>query len=1020
MRSKITWLFIAGFFLVTQFSFAQQKEITGTITDEGGLPLPGVSVLVQGTNIGTQTNFDGVYRISANPDQVLVFSFIGFITQSVKIGTKSVIAVTLKEDMAELDEVVVMGYVSLKPDQLTSSAPQVDAEVLEQNPVATVDQALQGRVAGLTLSSGSGTPGSTTDIRIRGISSITAGNEPLYVVNGVPVTNANVGGAASGSSLSALASFNSNDIESITVLKDASATAAYGARGANGVIVITTKSGKEGKTSFNLSTSYGFSNDAIKGPEVLTAAERETLYYESIYNTYGEANTFSRAEAQQFYEANAGNNGRKIFSTDYVNWNAAGRPEANWESVISNSDAPIKEYNISATGGDETHNFYASLGRFEQEATVIGSDFERTSGSLNFTKNLSKTLKFSSANTGSYTYQDGLLEGSAYFSSPRTVKYFMPPTDQPYNDDGSINLNTSLPNPLWISQEDIDDSKFTRILTNNSLAWQMPIKNLTFNTRVSIDYQVYNYKRYRNRISGDGASTDGYGYQSNRTTTNYVFQNYFDYLVELGNSNFNFTILQEYQKNRRYLLEADAEYFPTDGLTNLATAGSPTTASSEFDNWSVASYLATMGYSYDSRYVVNATYRREGSSRFAASNRWGNFYSIGGAWNIHREAFFSKDLVNMLKLRASYGVTGNADIGLNSYQVLFNYDSDYAGTAAAYPAGYGNEDLTWETSKTFDVGIDFGLFQNRLNGSVAYYKRKSEDLLLNVPLSLTSGFATQTRNIGRMENSGFELELGYDFVRSNDFNVSLSGNLATVDNKVLELAKDANDQEINITNTATRVESGHPVNGWYLPTWAGVDPATGADTWYVDGEGSETTTNFNNANRVFQGGSALPTLTAGLNLHIDFKGFFIDANGYYAGGQKVYESWHRYTQGQDRYSLDVYQGINTLLDRWQEPGDITRIGKLTYTAEPWRYSSKFLFDGDYIRLKFATFGYNFQSEVVNKIGLNGLRLFIRGSNLLTWVKDDNLIYDPEVNASGFTDMNTPPVKSFIFGVNIKL
>lgn len=1014
MKKRLNAVLTLLLVFVVQMTFAQEKTITGTVIDDQGLPLPGVNIVVKGTDRGTQTDFDGNYSILAQNTDALVFSFVGFDTFERVIGDATRIDATLSPDSAELEEVIVMGYVSKRRDDMTGSAVQLGSAELRQTTTVSVDQALQGRVAGLNVSTTSGTPGAAADIRIRGRSSITAGNEPLYVIDGVPIVNDNVSGAESGSSLTALASINNEDIESITVLKDASSTAQYGARGANGVIVITTKSGAAGKTRFNVSSNYGFANDAIEGPQVLTAAERETLWYEALYNSFGERDGFSRDEAEQYYRDNT-----DIYGNDYVQWNEAGRPEGNWAGIITNHDAPVQEHNISATGGGEDYNFYTSLGYFGQEATVIGSEFERISGSLNFSKDLTENLSFNTSNTGSHSYQDGTLEGSAYFSSPRAIKYFMPGIYTPYNDDGSINvMGTILPNPLWIAQEDIDENRFTRILTNNDLTWATPIENLSFTSRVSIDYQVTNYKRYRNRIRGDGDATNGYGWQSHNSSTSYVFQNRLDYQWITENHNLDLIVLQEFQKNRRYYLEADANEFGTDGLTNLNTAGTPTTANSFFTDWSVASYMGTASYTYANRYVINGTYRKEGNSRFSPANRWGDFYSVGAAWNLHREGFFAdSDAINMLKFRASYGVTGNANIELNQYQTLFGYSSNYAGTAASFPSSYGNQDLTWETNHTVDLGIDFAFFQNRLDGSLAYYARESRDLLLDVPLSRTTGFPDQTRNIGRMSNKGFEAELQFQAVRSDDFNFSIGGNVATNENEVLELAKDANGDDINISTTTQRVEVGHPAYGWHMPTWAGVNPDTGNDEWYVNGVDGETTTNFNSAQRAWQGGSALPTLSGGVNIHVDFKGFFLDASGFYQGGHKVYESWHLYTHQGNAYSLNLYQGINTVLDRWQEPGDITRHARVTTAYSPWQYNSKFLFDGAFARLRNITIGYDFTEEINEAIGITGGRLYVRGTNLATWVKDDDLVWDPEVDATGFTDMFTPPAKTIVLGFN---
>jgi len=1017
MKTKLHGILTLLLAFMVQFTFAQEKTISGTVSDETG-PLPGVNVLIKGTTTGTETDFDGKYSITANTGDVLVYSFIGMSTKEVTVGTSNSINVVLVADNI-LEEVVILGYATQRKTELTGSTVQINADEIGMTPVSTVDQVLQGKVAGLVFNSDSGTPGSTSDVRIRGVSSITAGNEPLYVIDGVPVVNNAVNATTSGSSFNPLASINSNNIESITVLKDASATAAYGARGANGVIVITTKGGKSGKTSFNFSTSYGFSNDAVEGPTPLTGAERTMLFYEGLYNTFGSSyNLANVQEAKEWYNSSG------YFGTEYSDWEAAGSPEGNWKDVITNRDAPIQEYNLSASGGDEDSNYYVSLGYFNQEATVIGSTFDRTTGTFNYGKSLTSKLKFNTRNSASYSLQDGILETSAYFSSPRAVVFFMSPIDQPYTSDGEINVlnpGTGLPNPLWIAQEDIDDQKFTRIITNNSLDWETPIKGLTASTRVNIDWQVGNYKRYRNRVRGDGASSDGYGWQNFSNRSTYVFQNSLKYSFTLNDShNFDFTALQEFQKNRFYYLEADGESFADDGLTNLNSAGTPTTANSTYSDWSVASYLAMMHYSFNSKYVFDATYRREGSSLFAADNRWGDFWSVGAAWNVFKEDFLAdSNVINNLKFRGSYGVTGNSDIAINQYQAFLAYNADYAGEGAVYPSTFGNNDLSWETSYTLDVGLEYGLFQNRVRGSFAYYRRESKDLLLDVPLSLTTGFNSQTRNIGRMENKGFEVEANFEIVRTDDFNLSFGGNLATNANEVLELAVDGNGDEINITDSRSTVQVGHPVYAWYLPEWAGTDVQTGEITWYTDGAGSPVTTNFTEAEQVFVGGSAVPKLTAGANIHIDFKGFSLDANGYYQGGHSVYEDWHRYTNGTDLFATDFYNGVNALLDRWQKPGDVARFEAITYSTQPWRSSSKFLYDGDYFRLKNVTFAYDFNSSVTDVIKIDALRVFVRGTNVATWVKDDRLKYDPETDARGTLGLRTPAVKSFVVGINVK-
>ena len=1016
MKTKLSGIMTLFLAFVVQFTFAQERIITGVVSDETG-PLPGVSVLIEGTSTGTETDFDGNYTIQANKGSNLRFSFVGMTTVVRSVASNNVINVTMVAADNTLDEVVVMGYATQKKSELTGSSVQIDSDVISQIPVASVDQVLQGKVAGLTISSTSGTPGATQNIRIRGISSITAGNEPLFVIDGVPTTNENTSGSSAVSSLSTLSSLNSNDIQSITVLKDASATAAYGARGANGVIVITTKSGKSGKTKFNFSSSVGVSNDAIDGPTMLTAAEQETLTYEAVFNTYGESYDFSRDEAKGFYE--------NYISDTWSVWNENGRKEGDWADAITVKDALQQEYNLSATGGDETSNYYAALGYYDSQATVIGSDFNRISAALRFSTKLTDKIKFETRNTVANTKQNGILESSAYFASPRTAKYFMTPRAQPYNADGTINIDdiraaTNVRNPLWIAKNDIHENKLTRIISNNSLKWDTPIENLSFKTLFSIDYQVFDYKEYQNRVHGDGQDVGGYAARENNNTVNYVFQNSLNYILYLGDDHtFNFSAIQEFQKNNFNYLYADGESFAADGLTNLASAGKPTSASSYFTDWSIASYLGMFNYSFRGKYILNATYRREGNSRFPAENRWGDFWSVGAAWNLANENFMGNiNWVSNFKLRASYGVTGNAAISINTYQSLFSYDADYAGAAAIYPSNYGNPNLTWETQNTLDAGVDFGFVDNRISGTFSYYTRESTDLLQKVPLSRTTGFSSQNTNVGSMENSGIELELNFDIVRSEDFNLSLGGYFSTNDNEVTKLALDGEGEPITITTGTRKVDVGHTVYEWYMRKFAGVDTNTGENLYYLNGIDGATTANYNEAERAFQGKGALPTLTAGGNFHVDIKGFFLDATAYYAGGHKVYEDWTRYIHGNDRFNFEWYNSINTLNDRWQKPGDVTDVAKVTYTAEPWRTHSKYLHDGDFIRLKDVTFGYDLKPEWTNQIGLNSARIFVRGTNLYTWVKDDNLLYDPEMGASGFSGLRTPPVKTISFGINI--
>jgi len=374
-----------------------------------------------------------------------------------------------------------------------------------------------------------------------------------------------------------------------------------------------------------------------------------------------------------------------------------------------------------------------------------------------------------------------------------------------------------------------------------------------------------------------------------------------------------------------------------------------------------------------------------------------------------------------LKLRASYGLSGNSNISLNQYQALLGFSADYAGEGAVFASTFGNNELSWETNTSFDIALDYGFFQGAISGSIGYYKRISNDLLLDVPLSQTSGFSSQTRNIGSLENSGIEFEFNANVVNTQDFNFSIGGNFATTENIVTELAKDPNGDVITIQGSRRLIDVGQPIDAWYLPTWAGVNPQTGEEEYYINGIDGEKTTKWSEAEQVLQGGSALPTLTAGLNIHFDYKGFFLDANGYYAGGHKVYEGWHRYINNSYAgYSVQYYNGFATLLtDAWRQPGDVTRNGKPTTRTTPWERHSKYLYDGDFARLRTVTFGYDFNSSILEGLDIDALRVYVRGNNLLTWQKSEFQPYDPEVDLGGETGLETPPVKSLILGLNLK-
>lgn len=1010
-------MFFTLFLLTGYLVIGQTVQITGTVTNaEDGHVVPGVTVTVKGTTVGTITDVSGRYSISVpSGSSTLVFSYVGMKRTEVEIAGRTVVNVTMESDYLAMDEVVVLGYSTRSKNELTGSTVQLSGDELRSMPVVSIDQTLQGKVAGVNISSSSGTPGSTQDIRIRGMGSITGSNDPLIIIDGAPVVNSNFSDNDDISSLSALSALNSNDIESLTILKDASATAAYGSRGSNGVIVITTKKGKAGKTNFDFSASTGFQNNAVQGRVPLSGAQRKELFLEAIYNSFGADYGFDESEAYDFMVDN------NLDFGDLQNWDGE---EPRWDKVVTNKNAPVTNISLSATGGDDVSSFYASLGYNKTEATTIVSDLQRITGSLNYTRKLANTVKFAINANVSNIFQNAYLEQSAFFANPNLTKYFMSPWYAAYNDDGTPNLNLgSLFNPVYLAENDITTNDFTRALTNSYVEWDI-IKDLKFRTFVGLDYSLASYKEYKNRTHGDAEAENGSAYASDRRNFNTVFQNSLDYTLRMGDHNIALKALMEYQKNKEFFLWGFGENFSTDGLTNISSAGANFDASSSFYDWSNLSYLGMANYNYRGKYVADFTFRREGSSRFAPGHRFGNFWSAGVAWNLSEESFIKNiEFISNLRLRASYGLSGSTSVGLNRYQALLSYDADYANQGAVYPSGYGNSLLTWEKNHTLDVGTDFGFMNERITGSFAYFYRNTFDLLQNVPLSRTAGHSSITQNIGVVENKGVEATLNVDILRGSNVRWTVSANLATVKNEVLELAKDAAGNDIEITTGTRKTAVGQPINAWYMKKWAGVDPATGSAMWYLNGKDGETTTNYNDPGLeyAYMGESALPKFTGGFGTHVDFKGVFLDVNFFFAGGHKVFEDWAFYTHHAGVYTHLFFNGVEELMDRWQEPGDITNVPKVLYTSSDYSSStsSRFLFDGDYLRLKDVAIGYNLPSSIVNKIRFSGVSIFARGTNLLTWVKDKGLKYDPEVGADGFTMLTTPPVKSIVFGVNLK-
>ncbi|WP_417857614.1 SusC/RagA family TonB-linked outer membrane protein [Xanthomarina gelatinilytica] len=1018
-------------FLCVNLSYSQSSNklnIKGKTTDVKGNPLPGVSIIVKGTGIGTDSDFDGNYTIKASTGQVLVFSYVGMQTTEKLVALSTTINVSLKEDASVLDEVVVLGYTKRTKNELTGNTVQVEAAEINEMQLTSVDQVLQGKVAGLNIAATSGTPGSTQTIRIRGIGSLNSSNEPLFVIDGVPAgsyLNGSYDFSAGGSSLSSLASLNPDDIESVTVLKDASATAAYGARGANGVIVITTKTGKGNrKTSFSFRTTYGIRNRARLHPKMLTGAQREELFYDAVYNSYGEARGFTREGAQAFYEGQAKNFGWWGGNLPYIAWKADGSTETDWSKVIENKNAASKTYNFSATGGSEKSSFFISLSYTDIEATTIGSDYDRLSGRINYNAKLTEKVKFSSNISVSNTRQSSLDEGS-FSTNPNAIGYFVSPLISPYNKDGSYRLefdSSAYYNPLYLAEKDISKNYYTRAIATSYLEWEL-MKGLKFKTQINLDYSIASYKSYKNRTLGDWVAEKGYAYASNIRDFGFTTQNSLNYKTKIGVHGIDVLLLQEYQKNEWNRITASGTGFAADDLTNVDQATEDEDAGSFFSDWMQASYLALVNYTYDGKYVVDATYRREGASRFAPGHRFGNFWSIGAAWNIISENFMEDTVFNDLRLRGSYGVSGNNGIGRNEYKDLLSFTADYNGKPAVYAYTRGNDNLTWENSKTLDIGAEFGLFKNRISGSVTYYNKHTTNQLFYTDLPPSTSFTSLRINEGEISNKGVEVELSFNAINTKNLKWNISGNFSKAKGEILKLPIDASGGPLSKDNGYTRLAVDRNPWEWYMRKWAGVNPDNGQGQWYVNGKNGEVTEDYSKAERTYQGSSIIPDFSGGISTRINYKNFFFNASAYLAFGNKVYDTWSSYTQNNGhRGLLQNFNGSANLLKSWKKPGDITDYPKLiaaTSSTTAVSTSTRFLYDGDYMRIREMVIGYKMPKEALKNTGIDDISFSLRGTNLFTWVKDKRMEHDPEILNGLISSQSAPPAKSFVFGINVK-
>lgn len=1008
MKRILLILFALASFAMNS-AMAQGKKITGKVTSaDDGQPLPGVSVKVTGTQKGVLTDGDGNFTLTAEVGQTLSFSFIGFATQAVAVPAGAFPPVKLKTDARQLTEVVVKdSYGTQAKKAYTGAAAVVSGADNENKPFSTFQQALQGEIAGVAVSINSGQPGANNQIRIRGLNSITsqAAAQPLYVIDGMIVNSGDLSRSASTSN--ALAGINNDDIETLTVLKDAAATAIYGSRGSNGVIVITTKRGKSGKTQVRFDAEGGVSTN-LNLPDagkVLNPAQ-----YREIFN-----------EAY----ANAGRSAADIATLD--NTYALNTAGNNWYDLVTKRGSQ-QQYNVSINGGDEKTRIFSSVGYFKQDATVLNSNLRRISGLLNIDHTISKSFSTSTGINVSNIQQNTPLQGSAYYSSALASSYFLRPFQLAYNADGSINSsivgNGNFPssgnsNPLYIAAHDKRGLAQTRILANETIKWNI-WDQLKYTAYASADVQSLEETTFLNPTMGDGYSSQGSGGSYYTRYFNWIARNQLDYrynIPHIEDFYVDATLGYEAQRSTNYYNTATATGYPATQplLTAVGNAATPTAASELTSNYTFASLYGRANVNYKNRYSLSGSIRREGSSRFGITNQYGTFYSVGGAWSIDQEAFFkAQHVLTTAKLRASYGTTGNAN-ALSNYQwrPTAGYGTNYVSNGQNYN-NIGNSNLTWESSKKLDIGTDLGFFNDRLGFTFDYYNNKIDGLIQTVNIPRELGFTTQAQNIGAMQNKGVEFTVKGNPIRSKDFNWNVSFNIAHNVNKMTKLsAADA-------ANGNYWLAKGYDYYTYYTRLWAGVDPANGNPQWYTDASKTTTTTNYNSAARVPYK-QADPKITSGFSNTFNYKGIILSADFYGSFGNRIGDTWSYYLN--DGTYIAGANKYSSILNRWTTPGQITDVPKVVagggVSSYSSNYSSRFLYYGDYIRLKNLSLGYDFKSiDFLKNHGISKLYLYVRGTNIMTKTYDKRLPFDPEVPVTGFNTEDIPQVRTFTVGLNV--
>lgn len=980
---------------------AQGVTVKGTVRDaETGDPIPFASVVLHGTMTGVSTGEDGSYSLAVPSidDAVLEFSFIGYRTVQVPVEGRLVVDCELEVDAMALEDVVVVAYGSTKREAMTGSVTSVDGETLASAPVTSVDKMLSGKLAGVQVSASTSQPGSFSSIRIRGTSSINASNNPLWVIDGIPVLSGDLASFDTYSS-STLTSLNPNDIESITVLKDAAAASVYGSRAANGVILVTTKSGKEGKAQFDVRAKYGVSwLQSDSGFRMMTG--EELLGY------------------QRAAIVNAGMDPDDPTGTYYRPMSILNGQLTNWMDHFTRL-GQLQEYEISARGGNDRAKYFSSVSYHKNDGVFYGVDYEKISARVNADYKLLKNLETGVRISGVYTNQNSTVPmNSLYYANPAWAGLTMLPWNLPYDEDGNHNVNlpnNSYNNPRATAEYNDDWEKIYHLNGTMYLRWE-PVKNLVIESKNSAELIFSHYRSYSDPRS-DGSSASTASVQEIRTER-----------IQLTTSNtINYANVFNGYHSFRALVGQEAMRYNYEGLNAMGGDVNPdipyidTADPSQvrgqqlFTAETLMSYFGIVDYNYDGRYFIQGSIRTDGSSLFGANNKWGLFWSASASWNINQEKFL-KDFkpLDLLKIRASYGVNGNNNI--DAYRAYGVYASTtYNGISGMLPNTPSNEDLSWEKNATWNVGVDFAFF-NRLRGSLDVYSRLTKDMLLDKRVPATTGFTSNFMNVGSMRNTGVEFQIDGDIIMNRDFLWNIGFNIAYNKNEILDLG---GEDTIELGSFMHHVV-GRSMYSYYLPDYYGVNPSNGEALW-VSGfreDGSPILTNQYSKARSYYAGSPEPKVIGGFNTTFSWKGLSLSAFFEFRCGADVLLLNEQSYLNADGSQMNMNQMASSL-NYWKNPGDTgvnprPVAGNTSNSANA--LSDRWLENGNYLRIKDITLSYSLPQKALDKMHVKGLRFYVSGLNLYCF--NDVNYWDPDMGVTGTGAGAYPLTKSFVGGIEL--